>query len=44
MWGFDTPYMMTGFMNQHPRAAMKFNSGEDRGDIVKFFDLITEEE
>jgi len=44
MWGFDTPYMLTGFLNQHPRAAMNFNAGADRGDIVKFFDLITEEE
>jgi len=44
MWGFDTPYMMTGFLNQHPRAAMQFNASEDRGNMVKFFDLITEEE
>ena len=44
MWGFDTPYMMTGILNQHPRAAMSFNASADRGDIVKFFDLITEEE
>jgi len=44
MWGFDTPYMLTGLLNQHPRIAMKFNAGEDRGDIVKFFDLINEEE
>ena len=44
MWGFDTPYMITGILNQHPRAAIKFNASEDRGDIVKFFDLISEEE
>jgi len=44
MWGFDTPYMITGILNQHPRAAIKFNASEDRGNIVKFFDLITEEE
>ncbi len=44
MWGFDTPYMMTGILNQHPRSAMSFNASADRGDIVKFFDLITEEE
>ncbi len=44
MWGFDTTYMMTGILNQHPRTAMSFNASEDRGDIVKFFDLITEEE
>ncbi len=44
MWGFDTPYMLTGLLNQHPRDAMNFNAGEHRGDIVKFFDIITEEE
>jgi 4-hydroxy 2-oxovalerate aldolase len=44
MWGFDTPYMITGFLNQHPRAAINFNASEHRGDIVKFFDLIGEED
>jgi len=44
MWGFDTPYMITGILNQHPRAAIEFNASEDRGNIVKFFDLISEEE
>ena len=44
MWGFDIPYMLTGLLNQHPRAAIDFNASEDRGDIVKFFDLISEEE
>ena len=44
MWGFDTTYMITGLLNQHPRTAMMFNTSEDRGDIVKFFDLISEEE
>ena len=44
MWGFDTPYMITGILNQHPRAAIEFNASEDKGNIVKFFDLISEEE
>jgi 4-hydroxy 2-oxovalerate aldolase len=44
LWGFDTPYMMTGILNEHPRAAMSFNASGDKGDIVKFFDSITEEE
>ena len=43
-WGFDTPYMLTGNLNQHPRTAMAFNASGDRGDIVKYFDMITEEE
>jgi len=44
MWGFDATYMMMGILNQHPRAAMNFNAGADRGDIVKFYDSVTEEE
>jgi 4-hydroxy 2-oxovalerate aldolase len=44
MWGFDTPYMMTGLLNEHPRTAMQFNASQDKGNIVKFYDLISEEE
>jgi 4-hydroxy 2-oxovalerate aldolase len=43
-WGFDIPYMITGILNQHPRPAMRFNASEDRADIVKFFDMMIEEE
>jgi len=44
LWGYDVPYMLLGLLNQHPRAALKFNSSKDRGDIVKFFDSIIEEQ
>jgi 4-hydroxy 2-oxovalerate aldolase len=44
LWGFDIPYMMTGLLNQHPRAAIEFNMTEHRGDLVKFFDSLIEEE
>ena len=43
-WGYDIPYMITGQMNQHPRSAMEFNEGKERGNIMKFFDLAHEEE
>ena len=43
-WGFDLPYMMTGILNQHPRAAMKFKAGEGKGDIVEFYDSIIGED
>ncbi len=43
MWGFDLPYMMTGLLNQHPRAAIKFKSSGTKGDIVKFYDSVIEE-
>lgn len=44
LWGFDITYMITGVLNQHPRAAMKFNTTEDRGNFVKFFDDIIDEQ
>jgi 4-hydroxy 2-oxovalerate aldolase len=43
-WGPDIPYMITGVLNQHPRSAMQFNAGADQGDVVKFFDMMVEEE
>jgi len=43
-WGPDIPYMITGVLNQHPRPAMQFNASADRGDVVKFFDMMVEEE
>jgi len=43
-WGFDIPYMLTGQLNRHPRAAMKFIEGGERKNVVSFFDSIIEEE
>ena len=42
MWGFDLPYMLTGFLNQHPRAAIKFKESQTPGDIVDFCNQIWE--
>jgi 4-hydroxy 2-oxovalerate aldolase len=44
MWGFDLPYMLTGLLNQHPRAAIKFNAAEPKGHILEFYDNIVAEE
>ena len=44
LWGFDVPYMITGLLNQHPRSAIEFNTTEHRGNLVKFFDSLTEKE
>lgn len=41
-WGFDLPYMITGQLNQHPRAAIKYNATDPREDIVKFYDQVSE--
>ena len=37
-WGFAIPYMLTGYLNQHPKAAMQFMEGDDYRNIVKFYD------
>ncbi len=37
-WGFDYPYMVTGFMNAHPKSAMEYNESDKRGKIVDFYD------
>ena len=44
MWGFDVPYMITGLLNQHPRAAIQFNAGEDKGNLVQFLDMVSGQE
>ncbi len=43
-WGFAIPYMLTGHLNQHPRAAMKFMEGHNFRDIVGFYDQAIEED
>jgi len=43
-WGPDLAYLITGLLNQHPRAAMRHNDSEDRDDVVKFFDTMVSEE
>ena len=36
-WGYHIPYLITGSMNQHPRSAMKWMNGEDKDDLVGFY-------
>jgi 4-hydroxy 2-oxovalerate aldolase len=38
-WGFDLSYMITGQLNQHPRAAINFNV-KNRNDYTNFYDSI----
>jgi 4-hydroxy 2-oxovalerate aldolase len=47
LWGYDLPYLLTGFLNQHPRTAIKFKEATlkgEVGDILAFYDAVTEEE
>ena len=43
-WGFSIPYMLTGFLNRHPRSAIKWNSSPEKDDLVGFYDKIIVEE
>ena len=43
-WGYMVPYVITGILNQHPRAAMKFRAGDDPDNYVEFYDQMFEEE
>lgn len=36
VWGYDVPYLMTGLLNQHPRAAISFTR-DKREDYVEFY-------
>ena len=41
-WGFDLPYLLTGVLNSHPSAAIKF-IGEDRTDYSQFYQDILDD-
>jgi 4-hydroxy 2-oxovalerate aldolase len=41
-WGYDIPYMLTGQLNQHPRAAMQFLESDAPGSLVEFYDTVSE--
>ena len=43
VWGYDVPYLVTGYLNQHPRAAMAF-SKDKRLDYSKFYDEVVAQE
>jgi 4-hydroxy 2-oxovalerate aldolase len=43
-WGFAIPYMITGCLNRHPKAAMDFMESDDYEKITKFYDQVVEEQ
>jgi len=43
-WGYRIPYMLTGLLNQHPRAAIAMRSSEAPDDYVGFYDQLTEKD
>jgi len=42
-WGYAIPYLITGHLNRHPKAAMEFMESEDFRSVVKFYDAVSEE-
>jgi 4-hydroxy 2-oxovalerate aldolase len=40
-WGYFIPYMITGVLNQHPRAAMAHMESDAKDNISDFFNQIT---
>ncbi|MFH1347441.1 MAG: aldolase catalytic domain-containing protein [Candidatus Margulisiibacteriota bacterium] len=36
-WGYIIPYMITGILNQHPRAAMALRAGKDKDKFAQFY-------
>ncbi|NQU11114.1 nucleoid-structuring protein H-NS [bacterium] len=42
-WGFAVPYMITGYLNRHPRTAMRFMEDDGYREIVRFYDSASEE-
>ena len=43
-WGFNIPYMITGQLNTHPRAAIKVRGTDAKDKYVEFYDQMVEEE
>lgn len=36
-WGYIIPYMITGILNQHPRAAIALREGKDKDKFAQFY-------
>ncbi len=41
-WGYIIPYMITGVLNEHPRAAIAKRRGEDKDKYAEFYEEILE--
>lgn len=43
VWGYDIQYLLTGYLNQHPRTAIAFTN-DKRQDYFTFFQELQENE
>jgi 4-hydroxy 2-oxovalerate aldolase len=39
-WGYSIPYMVTGVLNQHPRAAMAVMESDRKEEVTAFYDQV----
>jgi len=42
-WGYHIPFMLTGMLNQHPLAAMKWMQTDKKDHLVEFYNELTED-
>ncbi len=42
-WGYTIPYMITGVLDLHPRAAMKLRQSDDKDNYLSFYEKLTSE-
>jgi 4-hydroxy 2-oxovalerate aldolase len=42
-WGYTIPYMITGVLDLHPRAAMKVRKSEQKDEYLSFYNKLTHE-
>ena len=43
-YGSILPYLITGVLNQHPRAGIAFNESKRRGDVIRLYDSLEHED
>ncbi len=43
-WGYSIPYLITGMLNEHPRAAMAVREGEHKDEYLAFYDQMVEKD
>jgi 4-hydroxy 2-oxovalerate aldolase len=41
-WGYILPYMLTGMMNEHPRAAIAYRATPDKDKYAEFYEQLLE--
>lgn len=43
-WGYSIPYLITGMLNEHPRAAMAVRESDHKDEYLAFYDKMVEKD